>query len=362
MTTARTRGLWASASFPYAASIRKCGERLEIDISQKAGRLMKYGVLSLLAAAFLGAGIVWYYQQRHAVLTVADAEVAGQIVHVRTKASGKITELLVKDGDVVKAGEVIARIAVQVSSEHLQQLEQNVTLTRRNLDELQAGVTVTQPVYDGGASLAAVTQAAEHLAQMENLYAIGAVSARERDEAAAAYEAAQAMAQGSPSYQNVMRPASPEAIHEAERQVRQAQAALAAARQESAATEVTAPVSGTVYLTEVAADREVRAGEILVNIGDDANLWIAAYVSPDRREDLRLGAYAVYRVEGRELSGSVVEIEEPTDGHEDVPQHTEGFRPDNPHAGKLTVRISLPPQRDFLLRPGSRATVRIALH
>lgn len=334
---------------------------MEIDISQKAGRFMKYGFLSLLAAAFLGAGAVWCYQQGRGVLVVTEAEVAGQVVHVRTKASGKLTELLVTDGATVKAGDVIARIAVRVSPEQIRQLEQNVTLTQRNLSELRAGVTVTQPVYDGGASTAAVTQAAERLARMENLYALGAVSARERDEAAADYEAAQAMAQGSVSYQTVTRAASPEAIREAERQVQQAESALASARQESAATEVAAPVSGTVYLTEAAPESEVKAGEIIANIGDDANLWIAAYVPPERREDVRLGAYAAYRVEGRDLSGSVVDIEEPMEEREAAPQNTEGFQPDNPHEGKLIVRISLQPQRDFLLRPGSRAAVRISL-
>ena len=122
-----------------------------------------------------------------------------------------------------------------------------------------------------------------------------------------------------------------------------------------------APVSGTVYLTEAAPGSEVKAGEIIANIGDDANLWIAAYVPPERREDVRLGAYAAYRVEGRDLSGSVVDIEEPMEEREAAPQNTEGFQPDNPHEGKLIVRISLPPQRDFLLRPGSRAAVRISL-
>lgn len=335
---------------------------MEIDISQKVGRFIKYGMLSLLAVALLGAGAVWQHQKSHAVLTVTDAEVAGQVVHVRTKASGTITELLVKDGDLVKAGAILARIAVRVSPEQIRQLEQNVVLTKQNLRALQEGVTVTQPIYDGGASAAAVAQAAEHLTQMENLYALGAVSARERDEAAADYEAAQAMAQGTSSYQMVTRPASPEAIREAEKHVRQAEAALAAARQESAATEVTAPVSGTVYLAEVTTESEVRAGEIIVHIGDDANLWIAAYVSPERCEDLRLGAYAVYRVEGRELSGHVVDMEAPPEVREDAPKNTEGFQPDNPHEGKFTVRISLPLQRDFLLHPGSRATVRIALH
>ena len=334
---------------------------MEIDISQKVGLAMKYGFLCLLTTALLVAGAVWYYQRSQGVLVVTDAEVAGQVVHVRTLASGRLTELLVTDGDMVKAGDVVARIAVRVTPEQIRQLEQNVTLTQRNLSELQTGVAVTQPVYDDGASLAALTKAAERLARMENLYAIGAVSARERDEAAAEYEATQAMANGSPSYQVVTRPASPEAIQEAERQVRLVKAALATARQEVAATEVKAPVSGTVYLTDAAVDREIRAGEIIVDIGDDANLWIAAYVSPERREDLRLGAYAAYQVEGRALSGSVLEVEEPRIEPATIPYNTEGVQPDNPHEGKNVVRISLPSPRDFFLRPGSRAVVRISL-
>ena len=106
---------------------------------------MKYGFLSLLAAAFLGAGAVWCYQQSRGVLVVTEAEVAGQVVHVRTKASGKLTELLVTDAATVKAGDVIARIAVRVSPEQIRPLEQNVTLTQRNLSDLQAGAHVTHP-------------------------------------------------------------------------------------------------------------------------------------------------------------------------------------------------------------------------
>lgn len=335
---------------------------METDISKKAGFFLKYGFVSLLALAFLGAGAVWYYQRTHAVLTVTEAQIAGRAVGVRTLASGTVTELLAEDGEAVKAGQVVARIRVRVSPEQITQLEQNLALTERNLNELRAGVTVSQPVYSGGASTAAVEQAAERLAKLENLYAIGAVSARERDEAAADYEAAKAAAQGSVSYERVTQAASPQAVSEAERQVRQAEAALAMARQEAAATEVTAPVGGTVYRTEVAPESEVKAGQTIVYIGDDANIWLEAYIAPERRSELRLGQYASFRVEGRELSGSIVDIEEPTEKEESsAAVHTEGSRPDDPHAGKLIVRISLPTERDFILHPGARAAVKISL-
>lgn len=331
---------------------------LEIDISDKARCFLKYGLVSLLAIAFLSAGAVWYYQRGQAVLTVTEAQIAGQMINVRAKAAGTVTEFLPGDGDTVAAGQVIARLQVKVSAERLHELEQNLAAAKRSLEELQAGVTLTQPVYGGGDSGAA-ERAAEQLARMERLYEIGAVSAKERDEAAARYEAARE--QGSVSYQTVTQPASPQALQVAERQVRQAEASLAAAQQEALGAEVTAPVSGTIYLSDIAAGSEVRPGQTVAYVGDGANIWLEAYVSPSHRDDLRLGQYAVYKVGDKEFSGSVVDIEAPAAAEADAAQHTEGVRPEKPHAGKYIVRISLPAERDSLLRPGSKATVRISL-
>ena len=76
---------------------------METDISKRAGFFLKYGFVSLLALAFLGAGAVWYYQRTHAVLTVTEAQITGRAVGVRTLASGTVTELLAEDGEAVAA-------------------------------------------------------------------------------------------------------------------------------------------------------------------------------------------------------------------------------------------------------------------
>ncbi len=144
-------------------------------------------------------------------------------------------------------------------------------------------------------------------------------------------------------------------------QVRQAEMALAAARQESQATDIPAPVGGTVYLNDVAVDSEVRPGQIIISIGDAANLWLEAYVDPERADALRLGQFVRYTVDGRELTGSIEDIRTPKE-EEPVPVgHTEGVAPENPHAGKYVVRISLPENRSFTLRPGTRVIARISL-
>ena len=106
--------------------------------------------------------------------------------------------------------------------------------------------------------------------RMNQLYEMGAVSAVKRDEAAAAYQAAVAASSASASYDSnvvydtTVQAASPEAIKKAELQLRQAQAALERAKGNAAATEITAPVDGTVYIGELAEGMEVQAGQVLL--------------------------------------------------------------------------------------------------
>ncbi len=330
---------------------------MEVDISDKAQAVIKYGFVSLLLAAFLCAGSVWLYQSSHRTLSLVEAEVAGPMVQVRARAAGTITEILVEDGESVQQGQVLARIKVKVSPEQIQQLEANLALSNRNLEELRAGIVTVQPIFGGGGG---DDGARERFERMQRLYEMGAVSARERDEAEAAYQASHSA--GAVSYQTVTLPGNPEAIRRAELQVRQAEAALAAAQQASAATELTAPVAGVAYSANMKEGSEVHPGEAVFRIGDAERLWLEAYASPSYFEMLRVGQTAAFTLGGREYLGSVTEILEPMEEEGQKPSGgTEGVQPDNPHADKLTVRISIPTQEGAVIRPAERTTARISL-
>ena len=336
---------------------------MEVDISDKVSYFLKYGLLGLILIAVLSAAGVWYYQHSHAYMTIRDAQVTSTLVGAKVRANGTVTEILVEDGAHVDAGQVIARVKVNVTPDQIHQLEQTVELSKRNLAEVQAGTTVTQPIYSGasGPSQAEIDQAASHLERMEELYAMGAISAVKRDEAAAAYEAARSFGSaGSVSYQTIVQPSSPQVIRNAELQVKQAEAALESAKRESTATEITAPVTGTAYLTEVKADSEVRAGQTILNIGDAGNVWLEAYISKEQQDKVHLGQFVSYTIQNKEYQGSIVDIQEPADSN-DAAGNTEGNIPGSPHANKVTLKISLPTQPDSSMRPGQQAVVKVSI-
>ena len=332
---------------------------MEVDISDKAHAVIKYGLAVLLLAAVLCAGVVWMYQSGHRTLSIVEAEVAGHVVQARALAAGTITEILVGDGEPVKQGQVLAKIKVKVSPEQIQQLESNLALSRRNLEELQAGVVTVQPVFGGGSG-EDVDAARTRYEKTQFLYDMGAVSANERDAAEAAYQAALG---GSVSYQTVTRSASPEVISRAEVQVRQAEAALASAQQASGATELFAPVDGIMYLTEIKEGSEVHAGEPVFRIGATGEMWVEAYAAKEYADLIHVGQTAYYTLNGHDFLASVAEVNDLSEAEQKnaAARGTEGMRPDNPHVGQLQVRISIPSQEGVQIRPAMKTTVKVLL-
>ena len=335
----------------------------EIDISQKVNNVIKFGVPALIVLAVAIASIIWYMRLGAGDLIIDDAKVASSMVSVRTRASGTISEILVKDGDRVQAGQVLARIEVNVTEEQIRQLEQTVELSRRNLDQIRQGVTITTPVtsYSSGASSAEIARAASRADRMNQLYEMGAVSAAERDSAAAEYASLQASASyASSSYQTTVQPASPEVIANAEKAVKQAEAALEVAKSSSMATEIISNTSGIVYISEgVIEGAEVKPGQVVMSVGDADSLWIEAYVATDKLNQVKLGQLASYRVYRSRYQGTVTDIST-INVDDNQTANTDGYAADaaaQQDNGKATVRISIPTEYLSELRPGQRAEV-----
>lgn len=388
---------------------------MEVDITEKVKRVLKFGPLALVALAILCALGVWAYQHSQKGLTVYDAKVASTMVGVKAKADGTVTELVVQDGDHVEAGDVIARVQVKITDEQIAQLAQNAELAKQNLAQVQRGQTVTVPQSAASAPMPvpqsvgnsqAVANARARLNRMNELYEMGAISAVKRDQAAADLAAAEAAAMPAPAvsapaatrYQTMTQPTNPEAVKQAELAVKQAEAALENAKQDAQATEIVAPVSGTVYLgDDIQEGADLKAGATVASIGDASNIWVEARLSPNQKGKIRLGQFVSYTIEGKKYQGTVLDIVDPADAQPDtaasgslpaaseeedeavqIPSisedagnasgdetensksgNTEGNAPDMSD-GRLIVKVSLPKDMADTLRPGTDAVVRFS--
>src|ERR1017187_8103909 len=66
-------------------------------------------VVAILLVVAIGAGLWAYYHYRDRVST-DDAEVDGHVTAIAPKISGNVVDVLVKDNQPVKAGDVLVRI------------------------------------------------------------------------------------------------------------------------------------------------------------------------------------------------------------------------------------------------------------
>ncbi len=427
-----------------------------IDITDKIKNFIRYGLAVVIVLASVIGYAEYKYWHKDEVIQLDDAKVAGTMVSVRVLASGKVKELLFEDGAEVKAGDVIARLEVAITEEEIQQLENTVQLARDNYNNLAAGQWVKVPVqrervitppptvnYSGSSgNLAKLEERANRMAE---LFEMGAVSAVQRDAARRAYESALAESQSASysyaeptveyytEYVDEFRETPPEVLAGADQAIKQAELSLNVAKQEARETDVIAPVSGTIYYG-VEVEEEIVAGDSVSRIGDSRELWLEVEVPEEIFNKIPLGKLVTYSIDGKELSGTVIEkikpnvtepeeppepmelpeipttenappplIEEnppaenqtsPAENPQAVKAETQVINAENPNDkikaiidkhrkskaptpqppkipdefaeqqkpnDKFIIKISIPTDRDFDLRPNTKTTVKIKL-
>ena len=325
-----------------------------IDITEKAKRFIKYGLVGLITLSTAVGGAAFNYQHRDDSIRINEAKVAGTLVSVRVLTNGKVKELTKSDGDEVKAGDVIARIEVSVTEEQIQQLENTVDLAKENYAKLQVGQMVKVPIRKpkvkpkpvktpapvvkpqsrSSASSATLASLEERKSRMELLYEMGAISRKQMEEAVKEYELAKAAAESSPAvsaeqaetpqateesteieyeieYIDQLQPTPPEILNGAQLAIKQAELSLNVAKQQSQQTEIIAPVDGIIYYN-VEVDEEVTAGDSIAKVGDSNELWLEAEVTESQFNKISLGKLVSYTIDGNKLTGTVIEKIAPT--------------------------------------------------
>lgn len=383
----------------------------EVDLTKKVKNIIRFGLLGLIILAVIAGGGIYWYQHLNNNMTVYDAKVVSNDVAIKSKADGTITELVVQAGDHVEAGDVIAKITPSITDEQIAQLEQNVDLNKKTLEQLKKGITtaVTAPAATPSVDYGAqqrLAEAASRLQRMNELYSMGAISAVKRDEAAADYASAKAAASAAPAATQTVpstpnittQPADPKLIQQAELQVKQAEAALANAKEDQQATEIVATSAGTVVLADdIAEGTNVKANQQVASIEAADNMWLEAKVTAAQATKIRLGQFVNYTIAGKKLQGSVQDIIDPTVKKDDSDSNISDNNTNNDNAadttdsdknssdnnsnenaasnsnvkadstdavpdGYLIVRISLPADMSTDIKSGMSATVKFALN
>jgi len=195
------------------------------------------------------------------VLSASGYVVAHHKIAVGAKVMGRVAWIGVEKGDTVQQGQVLVRLEDSEFRAQVNQAIANLAAAQARLDQLKSGSRPQEKMKDKAAVIQAeanLKKAQADYQRSETLYRSGVSSKAELEQALAARDTAAALvdaAQQSSSMTDIG--PRTEEIRAAEAQVQQMRAGVDYAQTQLAATEIKAPVAGTVL------ERIVERGEMV---------------------------------------------------------------------------------------------------
>jgi multidrug resistance efflux pump len=244
---------------------------------------MKSKIRILIVALVVLAGVLYFALRSRVHDIVITGIVTTDSVIVSSEIQGRLQQLLVKEGDEVKHGELLALIQPQEWKADMAYYKYQEAQTTNQIHEAEANFASAQ---------AQVVQAQADLEndrlsflRIQALYAKGVESAQSADQARTTYEGAKAH------------------VDSLERQVEAAEAALNASRHQSAAagaqadkaqvqldyTEVHAPIDGVVDVRAALQGEVVNPGQGIVTLINPDDLWVRADVEESYVDRFHIG-------------------------------------------------------------------------
>ena len=253
-------------------------------------------VLAAVVIILIIGGILWYLDARQYEDT-DDAFIDTHIVHIAPQISGQLTALLVNDNQLVRRGDVIAKINSQDADAKLLQVQAQGVQAQTQLEQALAAQT---------AALAQAQNAASDLARYRTLQTTNpqAVAQQQVDQAIAADRNARAQVTSAAAQ-----------VAGARAQIKTIEAQIVTARINLGYTEITAPIDGHVTQRSAAPGNFVTPGQDLMTIVP-LQLWVTANFKETQLTLMRPGQKVTVTVDACS--------DAPIDGHIDSIQRGAG--------------------------------------
>ncbi|HEY9781145.1 MAG TPA: efflux RND transporter periplasmic adaptor subunit [Leptolyngbyaceae cyanobacterium] len=245
-------------------------------------------------------------------------------INVSPKTSGRLKSLLVKEGDRLKQGQIVAYMDDSNLRGQLTQAQGQLAAAEANLQKLLAG-NRSEEIAQAQAELrnaqATLEEAQATQRQNEQLYASGAISNRDLIASRASYDIARASVASAQQALALQRNGSrPEDIAQARAQVTQQQGALQNIQTQINDTVVRAPFDGVVtkkyadpgaFVTPTTAGSSVTSATSNSILSLAANNQVVANVAESNISQIRIGQEITFQADaypGKTFNGRVSQI------------------------------------------------------
>jgi membrane fusion protein (multidrug efflux system) len=260
--------------------------------SQLVRRVLLVVVIVAIAAAAIPGFHYYRYIESH--VSTDDAYVDGTVALVSSRVAGTVTNVYVEDNWTVKEGQLLLTLDPRDFEVKVDQAQAQLDRAKQSVDELYAGVQAAQ----AGVALvqSQLKQARIDYERAKSLKEQGVVSAEQYDQATTGLRIAvadEALAQHQLTQARAALGTETLDHSRYDRPVvKQAEAALEAAKLDLGYTKITAPFSGIVTHKTAHVGHRVQVGEPLMAIVPTGRLYITANFKETQLTDVRVGQKA----------------------------------------------------------------------
>ena len=328
--------------------------------------------IALLALVLLvgGASAVYYLQFVLPFESTDNAFIEGYIIPMASQVPGRVAELLVKDNQAVKQGDVILKIDPRDYEASLAQARADLAAARSRLDQAKAQVKASEAkVAQAQATVAAgdaeSRRAADDLKRYESVES-RAVSKSAIDLAQSQARAASANLEAARSQAKAAEAEvalSEAGVGTASATVQQAEARLRQAELNLSYTEIIAPEDGPVTRRVVEKGAYIQPGQALMAIVP-RRYWVIANYKETQLTHMRVGQPVEVEVDaypGRKFKGHVESMQSGAGARFSL------FPPENATGNYIKVVQRVPvkillddlPESDLALGPGMSVVPKV---
>lgn len=248
-------------------------------------------VLGFVAVVVIVAVIGYFTIDRTPEIIQGQVEVSEY--RVACKLPGRVTELLVKEGDHVHKGDILAKLAIPEANaqEKVAEATAGATEAISALTEAPTRREAVESAYQVYQQAIAANGIAEKTyGRMQRLFEEGVMSAQKRDEAKAAFEATQAGVQVAKSQWELAKSgARKEAKEAARKQAQAATSAIDVVRSVLKETVQRATADGEVETIYPKVGELVGFGSPIMSISMVDDIWGTFNVREDQLKDMKIG-------------------------------------------------------------------------
>lgn len=262
-----------------------------MDAEKTENRSLMFGLIAIVVVTLLLAIIGFVFMREPDEIIEGQADATS--VRISGKLPGRVVELMVSEGDMVKAGDTLVHIHSSLAEAKLMQAEAMENVAAAQNQKVDAGTR--SQIIQAAAELVAQAKAGATITRktydrMQRLFEQGVVSEQKRDEARAAYDAAVAAQQAAESQLSLARSGAQKEDKES------AAALVTAARGGVAEVEsmledqyLTAPCDGQIDQIYPQPGELVSLGAPIMSLLKIDDKWVTFNVREELLSQMKLG-------------------------------------------------------------------------